>query len=524
MINFQPIINIAVPSFFACLLLSACSNRPSPSVIIPPDTTPPTITITSSTLSITNPISFTLTANVTDNMGVSNLEFFKNGTPIGDFLPTQIVPINSADNGIVKFTATAKDVAGNSRTSEPINITVNILTNWPRQFTINDDYFVNSIAIDKTGNIIIAGFTSSLSNSPDNITPGFDAFIAKYDAQGNQTWIKKFGTGGDDRILSVVVDTNGNIIVGGFTNSAFQGFTNTGISDAFIAKYDPNGKQTWLKQFGTSSGDKVSSVAVDGNTVIATGVHETVGQGFPDPSSNGGFITRYDSNGDQIWFKLFGKDGLDYIQSVSVAGNSDIIIGGFTGRALTSGGGDAFIGKYDSNGDQTWFKQFGTSGTESISSVAVDSKNNVFVGGITDGLFNGSTDVRINDAFVAKFDSNGNQTWLKQFGTSSTDYVNGIAVDADGNVIVAGYTLGSFSGYTKAGFSDAFVTKYDPSGNQTWLKSFGTGGDDRVLGVAVSSGSDIFVAGQTNGAFDGFPNSNNYKAFIDSFTASSASR
>ncbi len=141
---------------------------------------------------------------------------------------------------------------------------------------------------------------------------------------------------------------------------------------------------------------------------------------------------------------------------------------------------DAFVAKYNANGNQLWMAQFGTSGYDSATGVSSDGSGNVYVSGYTDGSFPSYTNLGSYDAFVAKYDTSGNPVWVKQFSTSSHDYAEGISSDSNGNVYVSGKTFGSFLGYTNLGLYDAFVAKYDGNGNQLWLRQFGTSGDDEI--------------------------------------------
>lgn len=97
-----------------------------------------------------------------------------------------------------------------------------------------------------------------------------------------------------------------------------------------------------------------------------------------------------------------------------------------------------------------WVSQFGTSDFDFANAVAFDSTG-AYVAGFTAG-----------DAFVRKYDINGNEVWTRQFGTSSTEYAQGISVNSMG-VYVAGHTYGAFPGQTSAGGYDAFVTKLNYS-------------------------------------------------------------
>ncbi|HEV3084062.1 MAG TPA: hypothetical protein VGY66_30040, partial [Gemmataceae bacterium] len=96
----------------------------------------------------------------------------------------------------------------------------------------------------------------------------------------------------------------------------------------------------------------------------------------------------------------------------------------------------------------------------------------------------------------------GDIDWLRQFGSLTASSAIGRAVDADGNVFLAGQARGSLSGQTSAGGDDAFVTKYDADGNLLWARQFGTSANDQVNGVAVDA-SGVYVAGFTFGTLPG---------------------
>src|SRR5437870_496194 len=89
--------------------------------------------------------------------------------------------------------------------------------------------------------------------------------------------------------------------------------------------------------------------------------------------------------------------------------------------------------------------------------------------------------------------------WVRQFGAvaSANDFVRGLAVDTAGEY-VAGDTLGTLPGQTRVGGLDAFLRKYDADGNVTWTVQFGTVLDDSAVAVAVDA-SGVYVAGQTLG-------------------------
>ena len=89
--------------------------------------------------------------------------------------------------------------------------------------------------------------------------------------------------------------------------------------------------------------------------------------------------------------------------------------------------------------------------------MATDSSGNVYVAGYTDRGLDGNSNAGGDDLFVVKYNSSGTKQWTKQLGTSSHEFVTGVATDSSGNVCVTGYTSGGLDGNSSAGNRDLFV-------------------------------------------------------------------
>src|SRR5439155_10236966 len=114
-----------------------------------------------------------------------------------------------------------------------------------------------------------------------------------------------------------------------------------------------------------------------------------------------------------------------------------------------------------------WIRQFGTGAPLSDTAFAVDSDGNTYVAGNVGGALPGQSSLGNGDAFIRKYDTDGNEVWTRQFGTGSYDDVRGISADSSG-IYVTGDTQGSWPGQTSAGGADVFVRKYDAGGNVVW--------------------------------------------------------
>ena len=256
-------------------------------------------------------------------------------------------------------------------------------------------------------------------NLDSNLSIGtIDAFVTKFNNDGVKQWTKSFGS--SLRVVvatSVNVDSFGNIFLTGYTEGGLNGNTMTGYVDAFVIKLNSEGSRQWTKQLGSS--------------------------------------TR----------STYGFGG-------SVDGSGNVFIGGYTNGTLPAnlkrGITDAFIVKYNTDGDRLWTKQLGSSAKDTYGfSISADKVGNVFIGGFTNGALSGNTLTGAVDAFVAKYDTNGFNLWIKQLGASGkTTYGYGIATNRLNDIFITGQTSGSPDGITAPLDSTAFVAKYDNNGNK----------------------------------------------------------
>jgi len=307
------------------------------------------------------------------------------------------------------------------------------------------------IRVDASGNYYITGsYTDSvtfgavtLANSGQS-----DIFIVKYDADGNVLWAQKYGGSYNDQGNSIVVDSNGNCYVGGYTLNFSSGSLN--IGQLFYAKYNSLGVVQWTKINGGtnsySTNEKgVNAISVDsfGNTYL-TGFYRAYN------TSGVGYIRKCDPSGNTVWEKtLEGYNGNDIVTDAS--GNSYV-----TGTSYSpTSSYDIFTTKYNAAGVVVWSQKGIGLDNDYGDGIALDANGNCFV----TGRFQHNTDFStlnvsntssgISDIFVAKYDNTGNIAWLQQAGESGEDAGSKIGVDADGNCYINGYyTTSTNFGYT----------------------------------------------------------------------------
>lgn len=370
-------------------------------------------------------------------------------------------------------------------------------------------------AADNNGNAYLVGTTTG---SLGGVNQGsYDVWIAKYDSHGNRIWIDQIGTPQQDNLTRVTTDSADNVLVAGFTLGNLAG-TNAGLEDAFLAKYDPNGNQIWARQYGTSQLDNIFDVTTDlSNNVFVTGF--TIGDlggpnASPIPITDDSYIAKFDSDGNQQWLRQFGTTVFDEAYGVTTDSAGNVYATGWTQGDLggpNAGLYDIWVVKYSGAGDPIWKRQFGTPQYEFAWDIGTDANDNIYLTGWTLGKL-GDTQLGSYDAWIAKYDSDGNQAWVKQFGTTEDDVALGLDVTSSG-VFVSGFTSGNFAG-VNAGSDDAWYAKFDFDGNLVSAKQIGTPDQDRARGgIAVNESGKIFVSGITDGSLGGV-NAGSYDAWL----------
>jgi hypothetical protein len=336
-------------------------------------------------------------------------------------------------------------------------------------------YDVNGmgVATDALGNVYVTGHffgdtltfdgTTKLTNANQTVVHG-DIYIAKYDTDGNLLWAKRAGGKLDEMSMTMAADAAGNCYIGGYTDSNDFTFGTSTLSTTgiYIAKYDTDGNELWIKGSDISDWGFVRSVAVDasGNCYMAGFIFTNIlsfGSVVLENTSgqSGAFLMKFDTDGNAIWGKMAQSPGVDldgYAVAVDASQNvywaGDFTIGELTLGSVTltntAGYRDLFLVKYDAAGNVLWANSADGDGGQYPWSLAVDASGNIYEAGYFDGAAvtigaNTLISAGDNEAFLAKYDADGNVLGAVNIGSVREDVARPVVLDSYGNGYIGGW-------------------------------------------------------------------------------------
>ncbi len=357
---------------------------------------------------------------------------------------------------------------------------------------------------------------------------------------GEYDWAKSFGSSGSDIGADITISNDGSIFISGWTtgnlnNQIHAGVANNsdGINDSYIMKLDSDGKEQWTKLFGTTEEDQGYAVHISSDGFIyITGetsgnlnnqIHSGVSN---DEINNSGkadiFVIKLNSDGTEIWTKIYGSKRDDLAWWSEIDENNNLYLFGETHGNLngeinnSEGLEDGFVMKVDSDGNQLWTSLVGTRFNEEFFDIAISNDGFLYVVGETsdDGRKSPNGISNSDDILITKLDTDGKIIWTKSFGKDSSDEVGySIEIDSNGSLYVGGRTNGNLNDAQNNGDYDAFLMKLDSEGNEIWTKLYGSDSYESG-GLKIREDGYIYYAGTTNGNLNGIQNNGDADAFL----------
>ncbi len=355
---------------------------------------------------------------------------------------------------------------------------------WPLigKDSVNKSDIASTVVADPNGNVYVAGYSTTSTS--------WDYTTVKYNPEGTQLWMARYNGPGNlqDGINAVTLDRKGNVYVTGFSMGADYG------ADWATIKYDSLGTERWVVRFNGPAGgwNGATGIAVDDSGFVYV-IGEVTGKtSFRDFAA-----VKYDAEGTQVWVVYYNgpANGWDFPVAIALDDSGNVVVTGFSEGQGT--GRDFATIKYDASGIEQWVARFDNPNhtDDSPYALAIDRLGNVIVAG-TSGVPD-ALHPRM-DISTLSYSSLGQQRWVSYYHLLQDDHedrANGVAVDSNLNVYVAGYSWGNGTD------ADIVAVKYDSAGAQQWAVRYDGQGHGLDVGSAikVDNAGSIYVAGYTTG-------------------------
>ena len=328
---------------------------------------------------------------------------------------------------------------------------------------------VSTMAIQSDGKIIIGGKFTSYNGTEVKR-------IARLNLDGSLDSSFNPGTGANDEVLTIAIQSDGKIIIGGDFTSY------NGTATNHIIRINANGTQDASFNVGTGANSSVFTTAIqsDGKVII----------GGSFESYNGSIvnhITRLNSDGSLDVGFYSGTGANNNVSSIAIQSDGKIIIGG--GFSNYNGAAINYIARLNTDGSLDSFFTTGTGANSSVSTIAIQSDGKIIIGGGFTS-YNGT-----NRNYIARLNAGGSLDALFNPGTGANFYVLTTAIQSDGKIIVGGM----FTSYNGTAINR--ITRLNGNGSLDGSFNIGTGANGYVSATAIQNNGKIIIGG-------GFPNFN----------------
>jgi hypothetical protein len=192
-----------------------------------------------------------------------------------------------------------------------------------------------------------------------------------------------------------------------------------------------------------------------------------------------------------VWVKTFGGRGRDNCWSLTKTDDEGFILLGET-TSYDKGGGDAWLVKLDSDGNEQWNKSYGGNRADYGFDIIQNNDGGYTIAGGTKTYSIGD-----HDTWLVKTDYLGNEIWNKSFGGEMRDQGYALLKSSDDGFVICGGS-GSFT----PGPNDYWVIKTDDKGNEIWNKTYGNEGYDWGYDIIETLEGEYIYTGGTDTSID----------------------
>lgn len=297
---------------------------------------------------------------------------------------------------------------------------------WEKTFGGWSTDHLSSITQSSDGSYFLAGSSES-SDTDDKSEVGngeYDYWVIKIDANGNKVWDKSYGGEGSEYLHNMTATSDGNYLLFGDSNSDASGDKseiNIGGRDFWIIKIDADGNKIWDKSYG-GEGTEYSNnmVALSDGGYLLTGSSESLVSSFDY------FTVKIDANGNKVWGKSYGGESREHLYSALITSDGGYMLSGLSESNAAgeksednNGENDFWAIKIDADGNKVWDKTMGGNGIDYFSSLVIAPNGGYLLGGTSDSDASGSK---------SEDSKGGNDIWIVKLVESPTSVITGFTL------------------------------------------------------------------------------------------------
>lgn len=340
----------------------------------------------------------------------------------------------------------------------------------------------------------------------------YDGWVARLDSLGTLQWQKCYGGSAADYASEIILSAGGGYLLLIYANSNNgQVMGSHGGSEMWVVKIDSLGSLDWQHPLGGSSSEIPGGILELPDSSIMVCGYTLSNDGNVSGNHGGGdaWVVKLNHQGDIIWQKCFGGPEADLASGLSLLGNGDCLVTGYTYSnsgdvSGNHGGQDGWAFEIDTAGNLLWQHCYGGTQNEFFSSSA-ESGAHLFLAGTTksnDGDVTGNHG--LEDFWLLKTDHEGNLIQQKCFGGSSTDVLTSVSEKSGSGWVLCGESLsndGDVIGNHNPGTTDGWLMRSDSSFGLLWSRCYG--GSSVDFGFRVIADGNRLLAGGATTSTDG---------------------
>ena len=332
---------------------------------------------------------------------------------------------------------------------------------WQNTIGGSGNDYLQSLQQTTDGGYILGGYSwSGISGDKTEASQGnYDYWVVKLNATGTIEWQNTIGGNGDDQLQSIQQTTDGGYIVGGYSNSGISGDktgTNKGGYDYWVVKLNNNGSIVSQKTIGGDNDDYLVTVkqTTDGNYLLGGYSNSDISGDKTETSQdeyNDYWVIKLSPEGIILWQNTIGGNSGDMLQCLQQTIDGGYILGGRSNSGISGdktepsqGGSDYWIVKLTNSGTIEWQNTIGGNGGDILQDLQQTIDGGYILGGYSSsGISGDKTETSqgpyyTTDYWVVKLSNVGFIEWQRTIGQYADERLVSIQQTADGGYILGG--------------------------------------------------------------------------------------